>query len=232
MPFPTLAVVNGLRGPAQLGEAVEARKTSGGGEMRAMDFKSFVDKAKDAAAAAARDVAGAMSSPAAAPVTAPAPPEETPTEGQDLVTTPQAEQSPAAAAPAAPGKSFSALANEKLNQLSAAGAGKIQELVTSFQQSLPAIKSAGYELTEFEVELGVTPKLIPHFRHAPKSVEDVDAARESLRDNKLGMLILGALLKAGDVHKQIKVAGFGFSHIEIELGIIPSVRLQYKRGGE
>jgi len=37
------------------------------------------------------------------------------------------------------------------------------------------------------------------------------------------------LLKAGDVHKQIKVAGFGFSHIEIEMGLIPSVRLQYKR---
>lgn len=129
-------------------------------------------------------------------------------------------------------KGFSARANEKLNQLSAAGAEKIQELVAAFQQSLPAIKSAGYELTEFEVELGVTPKLIPHFRHAPKSTEDVDAAREMLRDNKLGMLILGALLKAGDVHKQIKVAGFGFSHIEIELGIIPCVRLQYKRGGE
>jgi len=30
------------------------------------------------------------------------------------------------------------------------------------------------------------------------------------------------------VHRQIKVAGFGFTHIEIELGLIPSVRLQYK----
>ncbi len=98
----------------------------------------------------------------------------------------------------------------------------------SFQQALPAIKSAGYEMTEFEVELGVTPKLIPHFRHAAKSLEDVDAARAMLKDNKLGMMILVALLKAGDVHKQIRVAGFGFTHIEIELGLIPSVRLQYK----
>ena len=39
------------------------------------------------------------------------------------------------------------------------------------------------------------------------------------------------LLKAGEVHKEINVAGFCFSHIEIELGIIPSVRLQYKNDG-
>ena len=90
---------------------------------------------------------------------------------------------------------------------------------------------AGYELTEFEVELGVTPKLIPHFRHVHRSGEDVDRARELVRGNKLGSLLLSGLLKAGEVHKQINVAGFCFSHIEIELGLIPSVRLQYKNDG-
>jgi hypothetical protein len=117
----------------------------------------------------------------------------------------------------------------KFSELTALGSEKIQELVNSFQQAQPALTSAGYELTEFEIELGVTPKLIPHFRHAPKSAEDVDAARELLGDNKLGQMMLGALLKAGGVHKQISVAGFGFSHIEIELGLIPSIRLQYKK---
>ncbi|HET9232142.1 MAG TPA: hypothetical protein VFO00_12705, partial [Vitreimonas sp.] len=146
-------------------------------------------------------------------------------EGGELVPTGEA------SVPAAPAqnKSFGALAGEKINQLSAAGSEKIQELVSSFQQALPALSSAGYELTEFEIELGVTPKLIPHFRHASRTTEDAEAAREMLKDNKLGQLLLGALLKAGDVHKQIKVAGFGFSHIEIEMGLIPSVRLQYKK---
>jgi len=195
-----------------------------------MDFKNLVDKAKDAATAAANKVQEAGAAMAAQVQPTP-PPEPAPTDppaetDQAVVVVTTTEQTVTVAAPA---KSFGAIASEKITQLSQAGSDKIQELVESFQQALPAIKSAGYELTEFEIELGVTPKLIPHFRHAPKAAEDVEAAREMLKDNKLGQLLLGALLKAGDVHKQIKVAGFGFSHIEIEMGLIPSVRLQYKR---
>ena len=199
-----------------------------------MDFKNLVDKARDAATAAANKVqeAGAAMAAQVQPTPPPEPaPAEPPAEPlaeneQAVVVVTTTEQTVTAAAPA---KSLGAIASEKLTQLSQVGSDKIQELVGSFQQALPAIKSAGYELTEFEIELGVTPKLIPHFRHAPKAAEDVEAAREMLKDNKLGQLLLGALLKAGDVHKQIRVAGFGFSHIEIEMGLIPSVRLQYKR---
>lgn len=200
-----------------------------------MDFKSFVDKAKDAAAAAANKAHEAASNlttaqpQAAAAVPPEGSPEEAAVEGAEVVavvTTTTTEQTVVTAAPA---KSFGAIASEKITQISQVGSDKIQELVTSFQQSLPALKSAGYEITEFEVELGVTPKLIPHFKHAPRSAEDIEAAKAMLKDNKLGQILLGALLKAGDVHKQIKVAGFGFSHIEIEMGLIPSVRLQYKK---
>lgn len=196
-----------------------------------MDLKSFVDKAKEAAAAVTEQAKSAMATPAAETprpenlqVAAPA---EDGEQAVVVVTTTQE----TVVATTAPGKSFGVLATETLNQLSAVGTEKIQELIASFQQALPAIKTAGYELTEFEIELGVTPKLIPHFRHAVRSVEDADAARESLRNNKLGSLILTALLKAGDVHKKINVAGFAFSHIEIELGLVPSVRLQYKQEG-
>ena len=186
-----------------------------------MDFKSFVDKAKEAAVAVSEQAKTAM----ATPVVQTEPPQNVEalaaSEGGELVV---------AEAPApAPTKTFAAMTTETLNQISLAGSAKIQDLVTSFQQALPALASAGYELTEFEIELGVTPKLIPHFRYATRSAEDADAAREALKDNKLGQIILAALLKAGDVHKQIRVAGFCFSHIEIEMGLIPSVRLQYKR---
>ena len=184
-----------------------------------MDFKGLVDKAKGAAAAAAEQAKGlvdAASAQNAAPPVQPADGAAPAAEG---------------ALPAQP-KNFAALTSEKLAELKDIGAEKIQALISSFQQALPAILMAGYELTEFEVELGITPKLIPHFRHAAKSPEDIDRARELVRDNKLGMLILTGLLKAGEVHKQINVAGFGFSHIEIELGLIPSVRLQYKNDSE
>jgi hypothetical protein len=184
-----------------------------------MDFKSLVDKAKEAATAVGEQAKTALTTPVV---------QTEPPQNIEAQATSEGALVPAEEAAPPAQRSFSALANEKLTQLSAVGAEKVQEIVTSFQQALPAIKSAGYELTEFEIELGVTPKLIPHFRHAVRSTEDVDAARETLKDNKLGQIILGALLKAGDVHRQIRVAGFAFSHIEVEMGLIPSVRLQYK----
>lgn len=191
-----------------------------------MDFKGFVEKAKSAAAAAgdiAKEVAAAASEQAKGATPAPAP-----GDGES------ADQGLAGAPPSGAGelKSVAEITNETLASLKDIGATKVQELVASFQQALPAIRTAGYELTEFEIELGVTPKLIPHFRYAARSADDVANAREAVRDNKLGALMLNALLKAGDVHRQIRVAGYSFSHVEIELGLIPSVRLQYKNDGQ
>jgi hypothetical protein len=179
-----------------------------------MDFKGFVDKAKEAAAAVSDQAKAAMA-------TAPAPAAPTNLEAQQ-----GADNAVAVAgdAPSAP-----VTLSSKITELTNLGSEKLQELVNSFQQAQPALGCAGYELTEFEIELGVTPKLIPHFRHAPRTAEDIGAAREMLQNNRLGQMMLGALLKAGEVHKQVNVAGFGFSHIEIELGLIPSIRLQYKK---
>jgi hypothetical protein len=205
-----------------------------------MDFKGLVEKAKGAAAAAtdmAREVATAAAEQAKGAVAATAEPAPEGAAKADGEAPPAPDTAALVAAAcgdvaesAAPGQAKTApiLTSQKLAELKELGAAKVQELVTSFQQALPAIKTAGYELTEFEIELGVTPKLIPHFRHAAKTSEDVASAREALRDNKLGALILNGLLKAGEMHKQIKVAGYCFSHVEIELGLIPSIRLQYK----
>lgn len=181
-----------------------------------MDIKGFVEKAKQAAAAAgdvAREVATAASEQAQVALAA-AP------QGEAAGVLADGETPAAAPAKTAATDTFAGLKE--------LGSAKLQELIASFQQALPAIKTAGYELTEFEIELGVPPKLIPHFRYAAKSAADIERARDAVRDNKLGGLILNGLLKAGDVHKQIRVAGYCFSHVEIELGLIPSVRLQYK----
>lgn len=119
-----------------------------------MDFKGFVDKAKGAAAAAAEQAKTALATPAVQ-TDAPQNIEALAGEGGDLVPVNEG------GAPAVQNKSFSAMASEKINQLGQVGSDKLQELVTSFQQALPALKSAGYELTEFEIELGRHAKADP-----------------------------------------------------------------------
>ena len=131
-----------------------------------VDFKGFVEKAKDAALAAtekAKEVAATATEQATGAMNA-------------------ALSSEQASLAQEQAKGFAALTAEKLSEFKELGSEKIQALIASFQQALPAIQTAGYELTEFEVELGVTPKLIPHFRHAAKSPEDVARARELVRE--------------------------------------------------
>jgi hypothetical protein len=125
-------------------------------------------------------------------------------------------------------KGSAALPAEKLAELKAFGAEKLQETMAAFQAALPALRQAGYELREFEVELGLTPRIISHFVSVPASPEDIAAAREALRANKIGASMLGVLTRAGDMHRQIKVPGFQCALMEIDVGILPAVRLRYR----
>ncbi|ANP47534.1 hypothetical protein [Candidatus Viadribacter manganicus] len=125
-------------------------------------------------------------------------------------------------------KGIAALPGEKFAELKAFGAEKLHETMTAFLSALPALRQAGYELREFEIELGLTPKIIAHFIPWPASEEDIAAARETLKANKIGASMLSVLRRAGDVHRQVKVPGFSCAHMEIDVGVIPAVRLRYR----
>ncbi len=125
-------------------------------------------------------------------------------------------------------KSMAAIPGEKLAELKAFGAEKLQETMAAFLAALPPLRQAGYELREFEIELGITPKIIAHFMPWPVSEDDIVAARELLKSNKVGASMLSVLRRAGDVHRQVKVPGFSCAHMEIDVGVIPAVRLRYR----
>ena len=125
-------------------------------------------------------------------------------------------------------RGIAALPGEKLAELKAFGVEKLDQTMAAFLNALPALRQAGYELREFEIELGITPKIIAHFMPLPASDDEIAAAREALKDNKIGASMLGVLRRAGDVHRQVKVPGFQCAHMEIDVGVIPAVRLRYR----
>jgi hypothetical protein len=125
-------------------------------------------------------------------------------------------------------KSMAAIPGEKLAELKAFGAEKLQETMAAFLAALPPLRQAGYELREFEIELGITPKIIAHFMPWPVSEDDIIASRELLKFNKVGASMLSVLRRAGDVHRQVKAPGFSCAHMEIDVGVIPAVRLRYR----
>lgn len=125
-------------------------------------------------------------------------------------------------------KAVAAIPGEKLAELKAFGAEKLDQTMAAFLRALPALRQAGYQLREFEIELGITPKIIAHFMPSTARLEDIAAAREALKDNKIGASMLSVLTRAGDVHRQVKVPGFECAHMEIDVGVIPAVRLRYR----
>ena len=105
---------------------------------------------------------------------------------------------------------------------------KIFALIEDFNQSLPVLSKAGYELEELELELGISPKLIPHFKYDEEKDSNLESLQDELQENGLGTNLMKALLKAGQFQRKIKFKEMRFSHVEIELSVIPSVRLSYK----
>lgn len=129
-------------------------------------------------------------------------------------------------------KGLAALPGEKLAELRAYGSEKLQETMSAFLGALPALRRAGYHLREFEIELGITPKVIAHFVPVAVAEADIAAGGEALKGNTIGSSMLSVLRRAGDMHRVIRAPGFECAHIEIDVGVIPAVRLRYRAEGE
>lgn len=125
-------------------------------------------------------------------------------------------------------KRVAALPGEKLADLKAFGAEKVDETLAAFIAALPALKRAGYDLREFEVEFGITPKIVAHFMASPAGEDDKVQAQTDLAGNRIGASMLAVLRRASEMRKLISVPGFDFAHMEIDVGLIPAVRLRYR----
>ena len=104
----------------------------------------------------------------------------------------------------------------------------ILAVINDLNDTLPHLAKAGYTMNELEIEVGVLPKLIPHFTVDKMPVENTEQSLTDLEGNTVGYALFKALLKATDLQKKIVIDGMSFTRIEIELGLVPVVRLSYK----
>jgi len=122
---------------------------------------------------------------------------------------------------------FSILASDAVDYVFDANLS-VEAILQDFNAALPHLKKAGYVLTELEVEIGIPPKLIPHFYHDPKLKLDIEEALAALKGNIIGTALILALEQAGRLQQDMEISGMQFSHIEVELGPIPALKIQYK----
>ena len=105
----------------------------------------------------------------------------------------------------------------------------ILAVVKDLNDALPHLSKAGYTMDELEIEVGIPPKLIPHFSVDETLAENTEQSLTDLEGNTVGYVLFKALLKAADLQQKIVINDMSFARIEIELGLIPVVRLSYKQ---
>ena len=105
----------------------------------------------------------------------------------------------------------------------------ILAVVSDLNDALPHLAKAGYTMDELEIEIGIPPKLIPHFSVDETLAENTKQSLTDLEGNTVGYALFKALLKAADLQQKIVINDMSFARIEIELGLIPAVRLSYKQ---
>ena len=122
-------------------------------------------------------------------------------------------------------KDMAGKASQGLSGLKDIGEDKVKEVINNFDQARPHLEKAGYKLSGLEIEMGVPPKLTTEFECGSASEDKISSALEALKDNKIGSMVLKSLIKANSLQSGISLKGLKFSHIEIEVGLIPNVRL-------
>lgn len=106
------------------------------------------------------------------------------------------------------------------------GHDKVVDIANQFHSSLPIFEKAGFKLQNLEIEVGISPKIIPHFMIIDQpSEEEKKQAIKEIKSNRLMKPVMDALIKASYLHRYIKIGDLPFIGIEVHFAIVPTVRL-------
>lgn len=104
----------------------------------------------------------------------------------------------------------------------------IKEMVDDLNKQLPALREAGYVLSEASVELGLPPKVVATFScSASVSEERMQAVIEEHKEAKVTVILLRAFYAAHKLQDGIKIVGMKPHSIALEMGLIPSVAIKF-----
>ena len=115
----------------------------------------------------------------------------------------------------------------KLSNLKDTGVEKVKSTLKDFENALPIIKKAGYNLNELNVGVGLPPSIIASFSIKNVSEKENDAALDEIDSNKVGKAVLNALNSASKMKEKLEIKSMTMNEIHVEIGLIPKVNLIY-----
>ncbi len=122
------------------------------------------------------------------------------------------------------------IAQSASKTIAVASTEAVKALVANMNEALPFIERAGYRVSEIELGLSVPPKVLLHLA---LDGEISDEVREALLKDCEGKWFTRQLIERLHNVRQIQRAtefvGMAFDEIEIEIALIPTVLLHYRK---
>ena len=117
---------------------------------------------------------------------------------------------------------------ETVHKITDVGHRKMKEVIDELHDDLPIFERAGYSLHSLEVELGIAPKLIPHFKVDKQiSKEEQLAILDEVKHKRVLYLLLSSLFKSSYLKEILKIGNLEFHGLKVELAAVPKVHLLF-----
>jgi len=115
----------------------------------------------------------------------------------------------------------------EMANLKNAGMDKVKGTLKDFEESLPIITKAGFQLAELNVGIGIPPSIIACFTIKEVSSETLQEAQAEIESKKIGKLVLDSLIGATKMKEKLELKNMVMKGIEVEIGLLPKVTLVY-----
>lgn len=117
---------------------------------------------------------------------------------------------------------FDKLKDGLMNQ----SASKAQDLLRDFNDAVPKIKALGLSVENIGIKVGIPPEITARLVGSTAALDADEIGKMSAgNDNKLLGAVLEALRTAASVKGYLQQVGFKGLHVDVRLGLLPSVEV-------
>ncbi|MFT3809796.1 MAG: hypothetical protein QM698_07740 [Micropepsaceae bacterium] len=128
------------------------------------------------------------------------------------------------------GETTAGIAKSASATIASASSEAVKALVRNINEALPFIERAGYRVSEIELGLSVPPKVLLHMMLDDEISDEARAALLQDADGKwFTKQLIERLHNVRQIQRATNFVGMAFDEIEVEIALIPSVILHYRK---
>ena len=128
------------------------------------------------------------------------------------------------------GETTAGIARSASATIATASSEAVKALVRNINEALPYVERAGYRVSEIELGLSVPPKVLLHMMLDDEISDDVRAALLKDCEGKwFTRQLIERLHNVRSIQRATNFVGMAFDEIEVEIALIPSVILHYRK---